>query len=306
MSASKLLLGAAALVGALALGTLLLASSARPTEAAPLPPFFESAVGTATVDGIPLLVHVVVAVEEGQDGRAVAEQAIRNLGATPLGQATWGSLVDEVDGVWWESMYGENATNEIPIEYNPANQPFSAAQTEILTAAASWTNIETSRLTFVSDGLSGACPSLVDECPGAQTLDGANTIGWLNLDAGILGVTWMVSDGSGGDPQESDVALNTYYNWSTGSSPFAINLQTVALHEIGHVAGLDHSSVRRATMYASYTRADTTLHEDDIEGLSTLYPADGTPPPDPTPTPEDPWCTSHPETHPAWDRKCGA
>ena len=79
-----------------------------------------------------------------------------------------------------------------------------------------------------------------------------------------------------------DIALSLYYNWTTGSSPFAINVETVALHEVGHLLGLAHSNVRKATMYASYTRIDTTLHADDIEEISTLYAASD-PNPDPTP-----------------------
>ena len=104
----------------------------------------------------------------------------------------------------------------------------------------------------------------------------------------------------------STVALSTsplYYNWTTGSSPFAINVETVALHAVGHLLGLAHSNVRKATMYASYTRIDTTLHADDIEGISTLYAASD---PNPDPTPNDggnDWCSSHDETHKAWEKK---
>ena len=113
------------------------------SEATALPPFFESAMGTTVVDGVSLRVHVVVAVHEGQDGRALAEQAVRNLGATPLRRAEWGSLVDTdgVDdgsgGVWWESLNGGNDT--IVLEYSTPSEALSGAKNEVMAAAASWT-----------------------------------------------------------------------------------------------------------------------------------------------------------------------
>ena len=56
-------------------------------------------------------------------------------------------------------------------------------------------------------------------------------------------------------------------------------------------------------MYASYTKADTSLHEDDIEGVSSLYPS-GDAPVDPPEEPSDPWCEGR-EGHPAYAKKCG-
>lgn len=60
----------------------------------------------------------------------------------------------------------------------------------------------------------------------------------------------------------------------------ATDIQNTATHEIGHMLGLDHSSVREATMYASASRGETgkrRLSEDDIEGICSIYPA-GKPP----------------------------
>ncbi|XP_031493342.1 metalloendoproteinase 2-MMP-like [Nymphaea colorata] len=52
------------------------------------------------------------------------------------------------------------------------------------------------------------------------------------------------------------------------------DLQSVALHEIGHLLGLDHSSVPEAVMYPSLkpqTRK-VELHADDIASIKALYP----------------------------------
>ncbi|KAL4289912.1 hypothetical protein GQ457_14G006930 [Hibiscus cannabinus] len=53
----------------------------------------------------------------------------------------------------------------------------------------------------------------------------------------------------------------------------AVDLETVAVHEIGHLLGLGHSSVEDAIMYptiSSRTRK-VELVEDDIQGIQSLY-----------------------------------
>lgn len=51
------------------------------------------------------------------------------------------------------------------------------------------------------------------------------------------------------------------------------DLHTVAAHEFGHSIGLDHSRVRGALMFASYSGAQRFLHQDDIDGVRSLYGA---------------------------------
>ncbi len=67
-------------------------------------------------------------------------------------------------------------------------------------------------------------------------------------------------------------------NWNLFDySPFTIDIETVALHEIGHLLGLDHSSVRESVMWPEYARTERrVLHTDDIAALNALYgPAPG-------------------------------
>ena len=45
----------------------------------------------------------------------------------------------------------------------------------------------------------------------------------------------------------------------------------VAIHEIGHNLGLDHSNVGGSIMYPFITDGVTSLHEDDINGVQRLY-----------------------------------
>ncbi|CAI9763223.1 unnamed protein product [Fraxinus pennsylvanica] len=61
-------------------------------------------------------------------------------------------------------------------------------------------------------------------------------------------------------------------SWSVGAIPGQHDLETVALHEIGHLLGLGHSSVEDAIMYARISAGVTkNLHADDIQGIKALY-----------------------------------
>ena len=50
-----------------------------------------------------------------------------------------------------------------------------------------------------------------------------------------------------------------------------IDLETVYLHENGHVAGRGHSTDVTAVMYASYRSARCALAADDRAGIAALY-----------------------------------
>ncbi|MBA0847471.1 hypothetical protein Goshw_018497 [Gossypium schwendimanii] len=61
-------------------------------------------------------------------------------------------------------------------------------------------------------------------------------------------------------------------SWSVTPDPSAYHLETLALHEIGHLLGLDHSSIEAAIMYPTFTLGESKgLHEDDIQGIKALY-----------------------------------
>ncbi|KAJ7943581.1 putative Metalloendoproteinase 1 [Quillaja saponaria] len=60
---------------------------------------------------------------------------------------------------------------------------------------------------------------------------------------------------------------------STSSLPSAVDLESVAVHEIGHLLGLGHSSVEDAIMYPTISSRSrkVELVNDDIQGIQKLY-----------------------------------
>jgi hypothetical protein len=60
--------------------------------------------------------------------------------------------------------------------------------------------------------------------------------------------------------------------WSLSGNAGTFDTETVALHEIGHLLGLDHSAVAGAVMAPSYGGVRRALTQDDVDGVRRLYP----------------------------------
>ena len=74
--------------------------------------------------------------------------------------------------------------------------------------------------------------------------------------------------------------------WTLNTSG-GIHFVTVAMHEIGHLLGLLHSTVQDALMAPYYRGPAPRLHSDDVAGIQYLYGAKpALPPPPPPPTPD--------------------
>jgi Ca2+-binding RTX toxin-like protein len=75
-----------------------------------------------------------------------------------------------------------------------------------------------------------------------------------------------------------DLHFDDSENWSTTGS--GVDLQTIALHEVGHTLGLAHANASQCPLQASTSRpimcgiligTDRTLAADDIAGIQSLY-----------------------------------
>ncbi|KAI3915598.1 hypothetical protein MKX01_015423 [Papaver californicum] len=62
-------------------------------------------------------------------------------------------------------------------------------------------------------------------------------------------------------------------NWSTNPGPQQFDIETVAIHEIGHVLGLGHSYEPDAIMYPTVQPGmkKRNLHWNDVQGIQALY-----------------------------------
>jgi hypothetical protein len=75
---------------------------------------------------------------------------------------------------------------------------------------------------------------------------------------------------------EADVHVNAHdYAFALGDTAGAWDLRSVLTHELGHVLGIGHSTVPRATMNAGLPVgiAARSLEPDDVTAVCTLYPA---------------------------------
>ena len=218
------------------------------------------------VDGVAkhrsdMRVEILVEVPAGASAREAGERALDAQGAEPA-PAPPQSAAFTFTGLFW---------NALPVvqNYNPAGQPTTAAAAALSNTYNDWSSVPSSRFGITSGGTTSRCPSLVQGCRGRQLNDGFNDVGWLRLSGGTLGVTWFTTS-----VDEADMAINTRFGWSTANCtqlPGAFDLETVYLHENGHVAGLGHSNVASAVMFPSYQTARCTLAADDRAGIATLY-----------------------------------
>ena len=220
---------------------------------------------TGIVLGKDLMVHIIALVPPGANRSDVAKEVLANQGARAITKEEFSTI-----SITWDQFSdGVGGNDMVDQYYNTANQPAGDGQVQLTNSQTTWNNIKTSNFAFNDAGTTSRCPSLVKECQGPQTFDGFNDVGWMSVKGCCtLGVTW-----TGTSTDEADMALNTDFNWDAFGGDY--DVETVFLHENGHVLGLAHSGELGAVMEAVYAGERRLLTQDDIDGVTYKYPAPG-------------------------------
>jgi hypothetical protein len=180
---------------------------------------------------------------------------------------------------------------QIPVQYYVTNRNVpgvTAAQLQATLdrAFGTWSSVPTA-------SISAQFVAFVANEPGDN--DNRSVIGFRSrpdLGSRVLGTTSFRLDDQTGQIIESDIILNAAMSWSVAASgePGRFDVESIALHEIGHMLGLGHSALgetelgtdgrsirgKRTVMfpiaYPSGNIEDRTLKADDIAGMSDVYP----------------------------------
>jgi hypothetical protein len=164
----------------------------------------------------------------------------------------------------------------VRVKYNPvdpAGLDVPSAIGPIQNAIEQWSSV-TPNFSYVFDGTTTARPTA---CDTDASVDGINTIAWVDGIAGVKGIlaqTCTVRTPEGA-LQGFDMEISSNIPWSidTPTPPKTYDLYSNMLHEMGHGAGLAQSQYSSAVMYSSLNSATEkrTLTPDDIAALEAKY-----------------------------------
>jgi hypothetical protein len=178
--------------------------------------------------------------------------------------------------------------NSMPVRYLVTNRDVpgvTAAQLRDAVARAftSWAGVPNVRLSSEFVGFTGASPLSGDD---------ANVIGFTtrgDLDR-VLGSTSFTVDSISGEIIESDIFFNSLFTWSAASAGETgrQDIESIALHEVGHMLGLGHSMLGETELIGTGRRViaaeavmfpiafsagvlSRTPRADDEAGIADIY-----------------------------------
>lgn len=181
--------------------------------------------------------------------------------------------------------------NDFPVRYfitNAAGGGVSAdgLRDAVGRAFATWEAVDTAEVSSSFGGFTAARPN--DD-------DGLTVIGFVNRpdQDRTLGATSFLVDTQTGEIAEAEIYFNSSFPWSISGAgePGRFDLESIALHELGHLLGLGHSALGETEVrsggrsvlaaeaamfpiaYSSGSTIGRTLRADDIAGVSDIYPA---------------------------------
>jgi hypothetical protein len=137
-------------------------------------------------------------------------------------------------------------------------------QNQFRQAAAIWEAVTNINLVEVPDN------GTAFDASGNQQSDprfGDIRIAGISQASNVLGLSFFPPPYNGGT-LAGDIVMNSSQPWQVNNT---YDILTVAVHEMGHALGMDHSTIAQADMYANYTGTNQALNSDDVTGVQTVY-----------------------------------